>query len=126
MAWLAWLVLVVAPVHGAPSHVMSSMHRAAPAALAVAQSMSPHRLHERATATGHACCDHHPPCPERGDAGHAGACGMLCGSVLPATGSARWEPAEVAQVYATPRRLMAPSAHASPPLRPPANPVRSS
>ncbi|WP_231381802.1 hypothetical protein [Rhodanobacter sp. OR87] len=114
MAWLAWLILALAPVHGMPRGAAGGALQAAPAST-VAQ-LDGHGDHAMADQSG--CC---------GDRGHdahgsmgSAYCAAACGSILPAFALAGLVPVAPEPWHVSPSFALAPSVVQAPPLRPPA------
>jgi len=114
MAWLAWLILALAPVHGMPRGVAGDAGGAAPAA-AVAHAVDHGRQVMPAPTD---CCDglHHD---QHGSMGSA-QCAAACGSVLPALAMAGLAPVAPELLRVSSSFVAAPSVVHAVPLRPPA------
>jgi hypothetical protein len=113
MAWLAWLMLAVAPLHAAPSG-MRGMAPAVDHGVHLAQ-MSDHVHHAMPAKVD--CC---------GDQDHAGHgttnachCAATCGTALPVMAMAALLPVAPAVLHAPRRMVIAPKLMHAPPLRPP-------
>jgi hypothetical protein len=110
MAWLAWLMLAVAPVHAAPGGMMGM----APAADHAAQQAqaSDHAHHTKAE-----CCD------GQDHAGHgttnACHCAATCGTALPVMAMAALSPVALVAVPVPLGLVVAPKLMHAPLLRPP-------
>lgn len=122
MAWLAWLMLVLTPLHAAPSAAMDPMHAAAGAA----HAMATHAMASQAmamvglgSAHGAACCCNGPGQQGCGSIGvcHCAAGG---GNTLPIAAMPELAPPKLDAVYASARRVTPPGRIHAPPLRPPA------
>lgn len=115
MAWLAWLILVINPVYGAPLGMMHGVHSSTPPVAHAAQ-VSEHCHHAapvKADRSGGG--DHDTGCK---GAGHACQCAATCCSLLP-TAMAGLAPTVLSSILWSPRRVAAPRSGNSPPLRPP-------
>jgi len=115
LAWLAWLILAVAPVHGMPGvMVMSDAHQAAPARSAT--HVLEHGQH--AMSVDADCCG------GQGHGQHASAnachCAAVCGNALPVVAMAELAPLLVGGVHLAARFAAPPSIVHAPLLRPPA------
>jgi hypothetical protein len=114
MAWLAWLILALAPLHGMSPGMAGDVGGAAPAA-AVAHAVDHGR---RAMPAPADCCGdlHHD---QRGSMGSA-QCAAACGSVLPALAMAGLAPVAPEPLRVASSFVAAPSVVHAVPLRPPA------
>ncbi|OOG56836.1 hypothetical protein B0E48_12175 [Rhodanobacter sp. C03] len=113
MAWLAWLMLAVAPVHAAPGGMMGMAPAAGHAAhLAQASDHAHHTMSAKAE-----CCD------GRDHAGHgttnACHCAATCGTALPVMAMATFPPVAPAAMPVPLGLVVAPKLMHAPPLRPP-------
>ncbi|MEO8999899.1 MAG: hypothetical protein ABI227_09880 [Rhodanobacter sp.] len=116
MAWLAWLMLVALPVHGAPPDMMGGPHSAGHVS-SVTQDAA-HCQHHASVKVDRCCGDHDDHCCHGSI--NACQCVTVCSSALPVT--AMTLPMSVmpdAQPSAL-LRIAAPSVVHAPPLRPPA------
>jgi hypothetical protein len=114
MAWLAWLILAMAPVHGMPGGMMGDAHQGAP----VSSVAHPADHGQHAMPAQPDCC---------GDQGHglhgsmgAAHCAAMCGSVLPAVAMTELVPVAPERLRISPLFAPTPSVVYAAPLRPPA------
>ncbi len=113
MAWLAWLMLAVAPVHAAPGGMMGM----GPAVdHSVHQAQMSDQMHHITPAKAE-CCD------GQDDAGHgttnACHCAATCGTALPVMAMAALSPVAPAAMPVPLGIVVAPKLMHAPPLRPP-------
>jgi hypothetical protein len=113
MAWLAWLILAIAPVHGMPVGMTGDMHQGAPASVAHPADHGQHTMPAQSD-----CC---------GDQGHGqpgsmgtAHCAAMCGSVLPAVAMTELVPVAAERLRVPSPFAPAPSVVYAAPLRPPA------
>jgi hypothetical protein len=115
MAWLAWLILALAPVHGMPRGMADDMLQAASASTVT----------QLAGHGGHAMADQSGCCGDQGHDAHgpmgSAHCAAVCGSILPAFGIAGLVPMTPEPWCAPPSFTSAPSVAHAVPLRPPAS-----
>ena len=117
MAWLAWLMLVLTPLHAAPSAVANPL----PAGAGTEHSMATRAMpmgtmgHARAQVAG--CCCHGQG---HDDCGSIGACHCAGGGTLPLAAMPELASPMLGTVYASARRVAPPGRIHAPPLRPPA------
>lgn len=112
---VAWWMLVFSSLVAAPLGVESAHAHCMHGATAAVGEPTHHGLTHTAS---HDCCAQHDDC--RGNAsGHACGCVGMCASALPPEPGGMLMTAWVTAAYAGPTRLHAPSAPATPPLRPP-------
>lgn len=113
MAWLAWLMLALAPVHAAPGR-MPGMAPAADHGVHLAQmpDQMPHAMPVKAE-----CCDGQD---------HTGQgttntchCAATCGTVLPVMAMTLLSAVAPAVLHVASLRVIAPKIAHAPPLRPP-------
>lgn len=123
MAWLAWLMLVLTPLHAAPSAVAGPLPAGAGASHSMATPAMPMHAMHAMTTMGHAraqipgCCCHGQG---HDDCGSIGACHCAGGgSALPLAAMPELAPPMLGAVYASARRLAPPGRIHAPPLRPP-------
>lgn len=114
MAWLAWLILALAPVHGMPRGTLGDASQAASAS-SVVHSVD-HGQHAMPVQPG--CCGDQ----DHGRHGSMGSahCAAMCGSVLPAVAMAGLIPVAPEPLRASLSFAPAPSVVHAVPLRPPA------
>jgi hypothetical protein len=113
MAWLAWLVLALAPVHGMPRGVAGDVLQAASASTVT--QLAGHGGHAMADQSG--CCGGQ----DRDVHGSMGSahCAAVCGSILPAFAVAGLVPMAPEPWRDLPSFASAPSVAHAVPLRPP-------
>jgi hypothetical protein len=114
MAWLAWLILALAPVHGMPRGMAGDALRGAPAS-SVAHAAD-HGPDAMPVASG--CCADHGL--GQRDAMTSAHCAAACGSLLQVATLAALVPAAPEPLHVSPPFASAPSVVHAPPLRPPA------
>jgi hypothetical protein len=114
MAWLAWLILAIAPIHGMPGGMMGGSHQGAP----VSSIAHPADHGQHAMPAQPDCC---------GDQGHglhgsmgSAHCAAMCGSVLPAVVMTELVPVVPEHLRVPSSFAPAPSGVYAAPLRPPA------
>ncbi|WP_189440517.1 hypothetical protein [Rhodanobacter panaciterrae] len=116
LAWLAWLILVVAPVHAAPGVMVmrSDAHQVGPARSAA--HVVEHGQH--AMSVDADCCGDQ----SHGRQGSANACHCtaVCGSALPVVAMVELAPMALAGVQLAARFAAPPGGVHAPLLRPPA------
>jgi hypothetical protein len=115
LAWLAWLILAVAPLHAAPGvTVMSGEHQ-----MGSARSAAHVVEHGQHAMSVDADC-----CGGQGHAQHASAnachCAAVCGNALPVVAMVELAPLSLAGVHLTARFAAPSSVIQAPLLRPPA------
>ncbi|MGH8160231.1 MAG: hypothetical protein ACREPQ_19115 [Rhodanobacter sp.] len=113
MAWLAWLMLAVAPVHAAPCGAMEMA--AAMGHGAHAAQVSDHAQHAMPVKAD--CCggqDH-----ARHGSTSTCHCAVTCGTALPVMTMAALAPVAPAALHGSLRHVVAPKLAHAPPLRPP-------
>jgi len=113
MAWLAWLILALAPLHGMSPGMAGDVGGAAPAA-AVAHAFDHGGQALPAPAD---CCDGSHP-DQHGSMGSA-QCAAACGSVLPVLAMAGLTPVAPQPLRVVSSFVAAPSVVHAVPLRPP-------
>ncbi|RCS29918.1 hypothetical protein DEO45_07510 [Rhodanobacter denitrificans] len=113
MAWLAWLLLALAPVHGMPRGTMGDVLQGTPAS-SIAH-VADHGQHAMPAPTD--CC---------GDQAHdrhrsmgPAHCAAMCGSILPAVAMAGLVPVAPEPLRLSPSFAPAPGIVHAVPLRPP-------
>jgi hypothetical protein len=113
MAWLAWLILAVAPVHAAPGGMMG---------VASAPDQGAHLLHTP-DHMHHVMPVKADCCGDRDHGGHGTAgschCAATCGTVLPVMAMAGLSLMTPAVLHVSWRKVVAPKLAHAPPLRPP-------
>jgi len=114
MAWLAWLILALAPVHGMPRGATGDALQGV-----AASSVAHHAGHG-----GHAMPDRSDCCGEPGHDLHGSMgsthCAAVCGNVLPVAAMAGLVPVAPEPLHVSPAVAAAPSVVHAAPLRPPA------
>ncbi|WP_235605962.1 hypothetical protein [Rhodanobacter thiooxydans] len=113
MAWLAWLILALAPLHGMPRGMVGDAIGAAPAAM-VAHVVD----HGRHVMPAPADCCGGPHHDQHGSMGSA-QCAAACGSALPALAMAGLVPVAPEPLRVSSSVVAAPSVVHAVPLRPP-------
>jgi len=114
MAWLAWLILALAPAHGMPRGMMGeASHTASASSVAHAVDHGQHVMPGQPDCCGGQGHDTHGA---RGSA----QCAAVCGSVLPAVAMAGLVPAVPEPWRVPPSFVAAPSVMQAALLRPPA------
>lgn len=113
MAWLAWLILALAPLHGMSPAMAGDAAAAAPAAV-VAHAVDHGQQLMPATTD---CCDG----PHQGQHGSMGSaqCAAACGSVLPVLAMAALVPVAPEPLHVSSSFVTAPSVVHAVPVRPP-------
>jgi hypothetical protein len=111
LALLAWLMLALMPVHGAPGGMMDESH-----GMNQAMSMADHGVHDMTTMTADCCAGQTPHDHAATGSCH---CAATCASVLPALALAGLAPLRMEAMVVPRHGAMAPSVQRSPPLRPP-------
>jgi hypothetical protein len=114
MAWLAWLILAMAPVHGMPGGMMGDPHQG----MSVSSIAHPANHGQHAMPAQPDCCGDQGP-SLHGSMG-AAHCAAMCGSVLPAVAMTELVPVAPTRLRISWRFAPAPSVIHTPPLRPPA------
>jgi hypothetical protein len=111
MAWLAWLMLAVAPAYGMPSGMMDGARYATPLS-----HMVDHIRHVMPMMVSDCCAD-------QVHADHGAMtvchCAVTCASVLPALAIAEFAPVALDAMHVPRHGAVAPGIIPSPPLRPP-------
>lgn len=113
MAWLAWLLLALAPLHGMPRGMVGDAGGAVPAA-AVAHALD--HGGQALPAPADCCGGAHPD--QHGSMGSA-QCAAACGSVLPVLAMAGLMPVAPEPLRVVSSFVAAPSVVHAVPLRPP-------
>lgn len=112
MAWLAWLLLALAPLHGMPRGMAGDAGAVPAAAVAHALDHGGQALPAAAD-----CCDGSHP-DQHGSMGSA-QCAAACGSVLPVLAMAGLTPVTPEPLRVVSSFVAAPSVVHAVPLRPP-------
>lgn len=114
LAWLAWLMLTVTPVYGAPAGMTGDAHGMGQTSPMM--QMADHSAHDMSAMTADCCT---------GQAAHGhdmtGSChcAATCASVLPVLAMAELAPPSMDAMPVPRHGAVAPSVTRSPPLRPP-------
>jgi len=114
MAWLAWLILALAPVHGMPRGMAGDMLQGGPMP-SVAHAVE-HGQH--ATPAPSDCCAGHAL--GQHDVMASAHCAAACGSMLPVVATVALMPMAPEPLHVSPPFASAPSVVHAAPLRPPA------
>ncbi|THD07360.1 hypothetical protein B1991_08715 [Rhodanobacter lindaniclasticus] len=114
MAWLAWLILALAPVHGMPRLMADDAMQGAP--VSSVTHTAEHGQHAMPAASD--CCADHLPGQHDGMA--SAHCAAACGSMLPAVALVALVPVAPEPLHVSPPFAAAPSVVHATPLRPPA------
>jgi hypothetical protein len=114
LAWFAWLMLALAPAHGAPGGMVGDAHDMSPTSSMM--PMADHAAHAM-SAMADDCCT--GQAPHTHDAMNSCHCAATCTSVLPALAMPELAPAAMHAMSVPRHGAMAPSVTRSPPLRPP-------
>ena len=114
MAWLAWLILALAPVHGMPRGMAGDALQGAP--VSSAAHAADHGQHVMATPSD--CCADHAL--GQHDAMASAHCAATCGSMLPHAALVALVPMAPEPLRVSPPFASAPGVVHAAPLRPPA------
>ncbi len=114
MAWLAWLILALAPVHGMPRGMAGDAPQGAPVSSTV--HAVDHGQHAMSVPSD--CCVDHAL--GQHDAMASAHCAAACGSMLPAVALVALVPVAPEPLHVSPPFASAPSVVHAAPLRPPA------
>jgi hypothetical protein len=114
MAWLAWLILALAPVHGMPRGMVGDVLQGTPVtSVAHAADHGQHAM----PAAPDCCADH---AHGQHDAMTSAHCAAACGSMLPAAALVALLPVAPEPLRVSPPFASAPTVVHAAPLRPPA------